>query len=166
MHWKIVLLLAVIILVFLPSCDNQQSDLIKRPVGSFLGLKPTNSAVLLYPGLISINFTEYNGTFSPSGDEFFYTSDIPGRASIVHMKMNDEGQWSDPKIASFSGNFVEYDPVFSPNGDRLYFSSTRPTSNSDQDYQSNVWYVDRINEGWSEPIYVPLTKRRRLFSVR
>lgn len=118
--------------------------------GPYFGLVPTDSPQMLAPGIVSTVLTEYNGTFSPDGKEFFYTSEAAGKGNIVYTKLGADNIWTPPEIASFSGKYSEYDPLFSPDGSQLYFSSERPLAQSDQ-RNTNIWFLNRTESGWSEP---------------
>lgn len=131
----------------------------------FFGLNPTDTPKLLAPEIISTSITEYNGTFSTDGTEFFYTSEVPGKSIITFTKLDSiTNIWSSPEIASFSGKYSEYDPLFSPDGNRLYFSSERPTPENPQSNNTNIWFVERNQKGWSLPQYVPLSGKGDYFS--
>ena len=123
-----------------------------------MNLEPTDTPKLLMPELIASPFDEYNGTFSPDGKEFFYTTNTPNKGLITHTKLNENGVWEQPKVAHFSGEFSEYDPIFSPDGKRLFFTSERPISKDDESGKTNIWYVERQTKGWSEPKLLNLEK--------
>lgn len=122
--------------------------------GAFFGVAPTDQPQLLAPELLASPVVEYNGTFSPNGLEFYYTTDTPSNAYITFTQIQSDSTWSAPKIASFSGEFSDYDPLFSPDGNRIYFSSSRPEGDNEN---SKVWYVERKDSSWSEPVRVILT---------
>lgn len=120
----------------------------------FFGVIPESTPKLLAPELLASPTEEYNGTFSPDGREFYYTTDIPENAFITFTELMPDNTWSEPKVASFSGKYSDYDPIFSPDGSRLYFSSSRPEPDNKN---SKNWYVDRTDTGWSEPKQIVLT---------
>ncbi|MEM7660004.1 MAG: hypothetical protein AAF399_28090 [Bacteroidota bacterium] len=126
------------------------------PDGPFFQSVPTDTPTLLGAGRISSVLTEYNGTFPPDGTTFFYTSEVAGKGHIVFSHMQEDGHWSQPAIAPFSGTYSEYDPIFSPDGSRLYFSSERPIPGQDQPSGTHIWWVEPSADGWSEPTFVPL----------
>ena len=132
--------------------------------GPFMGLKATDEPQLLAPDLIAQPFVEYNGTFSADGTLFFYTTQMPGTGVISYTEMTADGSWTAPRAAPFKSNFPEYDPLFSPDGKRLYFSSERTVNEGDEGGQSNIWYVDRQGDGWSDPVNIPLTEDADYFS--
>lgn len=147
----------MMILTFLGCKTEEQSPIdSQEPTakGAFFGVTPTDQPQLLVPELLASPVVEYNGTFSPNGSEFYYTTDTPYNAYITFTTMQVDGTWSIPKIASFSGEFSDYDPLFSPDGNRIYFSSSRPENDNQN---SKVWYVERKDSLWSEPIRVVLT---------
>jgi Tol biopolymer transport system component len=151
------LILAFVIPLFLSGCKPepiQTSDL--NITGKYLNMTPSEVPQLLAPDLLASSLTEYNGTFNPEGDEFFFTTNTPSKGIICYTQMGGDGAWSTPKVAGFSGIFSEYDPLFSPDGNRLYFSSERPIPQNAENTYSNIWYVDRNGKSWSEPVYIDL----------
>nr|WP_299382427.1 hypothetical protein [Allomuricauda sp.] len=122
--------------------------------GPFFGVTPSATPKLLAPELLASPSTEYNGTFTPDGTVFFYTTDMPYNAYITFTKMQEDSTWSEPRIASFSGTFSDFDPLFSPDGNRLYFSSSRPEPDNEN---SKIWYVERQGNDWGAPQRVVLT---------
>jgi Tol biopolymer transport system component len=123
----------------------------------FFGMAATESPQTLGDELINSPATEYNGTFSPDGTEFFYTAEISGVGVICNTSMNADGSWQAPTIASFSGEHSEYDPMFSLDGNRVYFSSERPPSNGQPDDRTYLWYSEKTGDVWGEPVMVQLT---------
>jgi hypothetical protein len=75
----------------------------------------------------------------------------------------ENGQWSIPRIASFSGKFSDDKAHFSANGSRFYFSSRRPIDGL-SDQENNLpgwvyrdWYVDKIGDKWPETAILNLS---------
>jgi hypothetical protein len=134
------------------------------PSGPFLGMSPSDSKVLLAPNFISNSLSEYNGTFSPDGRAFFYTSEFAGKGHIVSTQMAEDGTWSLPRIVEFASDFSEYDPLFTPDGSRLYFSSERPLHDSAAFGLSHIWYLQKNDSNWSEPSHLTLTGTGDYFS--
>ena len=70
----------------------------------------------------------------------------------------EDGRWSTPEVAPFSGRWSDADPHLSPDGTRMYFISNRPIAGGDEkrgDY--DIWYVERtaLTAPWSEPTRLP-----------
>lgn len=147
------ILTTILLMVFASSCSKQ---VVEKVNGPFLGMKPTQSPLLLAPDLIASSLDEYNGTFSADGKEFFFTTNTPAQGIISNVKMDDKGNWSKATIASFSGEFSEYDPLFSPLGDKLFFTSERPRSKTDSSGKTNIWYINKQDSSWGEPQYLDL----------
>ncbi len=124
------------------------------PRGEYLGqkkpgLKPERFA----PGVVSTEKSELNSVFTPDGREFYFTiQTVRGPWKIMGTKLND-GVWTKPEVASFSGVHSDVDLFISPDGRRLFFCSNRPLDGQGKprrDY--DIWVVERAGEGWSEPV--------------
>ncbi|NAY91521.1 hypothetical protein GTQ34_06295 [Muricauda sp. JGD-17] len=154
---KLKSLLLIIVFAILgckESIPTTKIEEVLAPKGPFFGIDPTDEPQLLAPELLASPTTEYNGTFSPDGTVFYYTTNMPGNAYITFTEMQEDSTWSNPRIASFSGTYSDYDPLFTPAGKRLYFSSSRPKGNNEN---SKVWYVEQKDDSWSDPVRVILT---------
>ena len=110
---------------------------------------PGFSPQLFGSQIVSTRLKERDITISPDGTEIYYTTFTNGfDGNIFYVKLED-GKWSLPKIAPFSGNKEDLEPAFSPDGNKLFFASKRQTNNYD------IWYVERQSGGeWSNPISV------------
>ena len=146
-------------LSFSISCSDNPDQETAVAYGPFLGMQPTDTPTLLAPDLLASSLVEFNGTFTPDGKTFFYTSDIPNHGIIAFTEMKEDGSWSPPAVAPFSGAHSEYDPIFSPDGKRLYFSSRRPTELYENKNKSNIWWVEKKGDSWSDPTLIPLAEQ-------
>ncbi|MBN2244545.1 MAG: PD40 domain-containing protein, partial [Candidatus Aminicenantes bacterium] len=55
----------------------------------------------------------------------------------------------------FSGKYRDGGPAFSPDGSRIYFYSRRPLQeDSEKMHDNDIWYVERNQNGWSQPIHL------------
>lgn len=102
-------------------------------------------------------------TFSPTGDEFYFTHYDPdtNACSIEFMKMTD-GVWGEPEVASFSSEFTDNDIAMSVDGTRVVFRSNRPLSGEPTDESRDglyLWTSVRTETGWSEPEVVAFDGR-------
>jgi len=120
--------------------------------GPYLGQKPPGLTPRIFaPGTVSTSKPEFNAAFSPDGKEFYFSIvQSSGRETMMFMKMRNN-QWTLPKSASFVSGKNDCDPFFSHNGNRLYFISTRPKKNRPDSKDWDIWFVDKIESGWSEP---------------
>jgi len=126
--------------------------------GEYFGLeKPGLVPEIFGPGVIStIDGFEFAGSFSPDGEEFFFTYRKPGVQSncIKYMKQ-ENGIWSSPDFAAFSSSFPEVEPHISPDGKKLYFNSRRPLPGKKvQNNNRDVWVVKKDKEKWGEPQFL------------
>jgi hypothetical protein len=107
------------------------------------------------PGIVSTDLDESNGSFSADGKSFYfvrrgaYTTSPP--ISIICFSEFGDGKWTRPEVAPFSGIYVDGSPCFSPDGKGLYFGSKRPTESNPNGSDWNIWFVDKIDNGWSAP---------------
>ncbi len=132
------------------SCTQQSDFLLLK--GPYLGQKPPGMTPEIFAeGIVSTGASEFGSTFAPDGQEFYYAVSGVPRQVIVFMKFQ-ENRWTQPQIPVFSGRYNDWDLNFSPNGKKLYFTSNRPlTGTGDPLDNSNLWVVDKLNTGWSEP---------------
>jgi hypothetical protein len=129
--------------------------------GPYLGQTPPgDTAELFAPGIVADIHHEHSAAiFSPAGDELYWTvvfmpiqSPLP--AVIMRMGM-ENGRWTEPEVAPFSGQYSDDVGGFSPDGNRLYYSSRRPLpGESEPNDKADIWYVERTPSGWSEPIWL------------
>ncbi|HPG39937.1 MAG TPA: hypothetical protein PLP19_11270 [bacterium] len=96
----------------------------------YLGQTPPGDTPQVFaPGIIS---TENLELFSPAitadGTEIYWSRiDLPPEenwSKIMYVKY-ENGIWSEPEVASFSGFYPDYSPLFSRDGNKLYFASER-----------------------------------------
>jgi Tol biopolymer transport system component len=103
-------------------------------------------------GVISTTDYELNSAFLPDGKTVFFTKSTAnlGFWTIVSSRL-ENGQWSEPEVATFSGRYSDADLCASPDGKRLVFISRRPVPDKPGRPVPHLWYVDRTPGGWSEP---------------
>jgi hypothetical protein len=115
---------------------------------------PGENPVVFAPGVVSAeeHFEHSCLAFSPDYSEVYWSTDFTefGFYDIVYMK-NENGRWSAPKLAPLSEKYHAGSPVFSYDGKELFFSSTRPRYENAGNSDGNIWVVERIGNGWSEP---------------
>ena len=139
---------------------TQQKDF-PQLTGPYLGQEPPGMTPEMFaPGIISLEGRyELNSEFSPDGNEFYFelSTTTPeqkkkGEYFYVIMVSRRIGDvWREPEMVSFSGEYATMDFCFSPNGNRMYFTSDRP-NDCDAKPKNNIWYVERVGQGWSDPV--------------
>ncbi|MCP4545022.1 MAG: hypothetical protein GY835_00995 [bacterium] len=94
-------------------------------------------------------------THSPLGDEVIVTqSDLAWFPFLIQVTNTRDGVLHS-RIPPFAGKYRDSYPCFSPDGSRLYFNSNRPEIDGDDPVDADrLWYVDRTDDGWAEPVYL------------
>jgi hypothetical protein len=136
----------------LPSC-NSAAELPEPLEGPYLGQQPPGPTRATFaPGFVSTRARELNATFTPEGDELYFTRRIDERMTLM-VSRRVEGVWTAPEIVGFSGVFDDVDPFVSRDGSRLYFSSKRPIDGDGEEKDADLWFVERqAGGGWGEPV--------------
>jgi Tol biopolymer transport system component len=145
--------------LLLTACPGQQTAEQETPLptGDWLGQEPPGDVPQLFaPGVVSTELDELNSIFSPDATEFLFGVKLPDRERHTMLITRREGEtWSAPAVLPFSGAFADADPIYSPDGNRIYFISMRPRQAGDERNDWNIWFVDRTEEGWSDPVLMP-----------
>lgn len=128
--------------------------------GPYLGQKPPGMTPEVFaPGILN---TKERGAFcfvfSPDGNEFYfvyYERENENSGGMARMKRIDDA-WSEPEMLPFNSSTFDNDMCLSADGKRLVFRSWRalPDGEKPKDH-SYLWYVERIDGGWSraKPLY-------------
>lgn len=108
-------------------------------------------------GTISTPEKELNITTTIDGKRVYYTkSDIRWQRMTIVYSDFENGRWTTPKVASFSGRWPDGDPFISPDGKRLFFISRRPVDGETPKSDWDLWYVDKMENGrWSRAKRLP-----------
>lgn len=128
--------------------------------GPYLGQEPPGEEPEIFAlGIVSTNHHSHSAiAFSPDGSEAFWTPMFSrpeagyGYGTVFHTRMED-GKWTLPVVAPFSREMENRCdvPFFSADGNRLYFISRRPLQPGGPSGE-RIWFVEKRNEGWSEPM--------------
>jgi len=122
--------------------------------GPYLGQEPPGMTPEPFaPGvLVARDGDAINSVFSPDGNEFYYVilEDQSPRYNLWFTQRVN-GVWATPRELRLAGEYEVADIAISPDGERLYFCSDRPTYWDDAE-GFDIWYVEREEDGWSEPI--------------
>ena len=108
-------------------------------------------------GIVSSNHQEHSTlSISTDGNEMWWSIwELPRSSErvqkILYIK-RDGDQWVGPRIAAFSGKYKEGGPFLSYDGNTLFFYSRRPIDLDTLEKDIDIWFVDRTENGWSEPV--------------
>lgn len=138
-------------------CSNDSS--ITEPTVEFdyLGQTPPGLTPQPFAHSIFRNFALHSSpAFSNDGNEVFWSAfdmSSPGsyKLRLFYMK-KENGIWKDPTKATFLLNGVGDSPIFSPDGNKLFFLSGAPTSQNPNNTKENLYYSNKTENGWSEPV--------------
>lgn len=146
MKYKVIIVLAF----FLLNCQTNTEE----PKAYSINIQTTADHLMLFgENVISTPLYQRDLAISPQRNELIYTlGDYKQnkRCLVVLNQINEN--WTDAKILNISGKYQDIEPFYSNNGNRLYFASNRPIYNDITRDDYNIWYSDRIEDGWSEPI--------------
>jgi hypothetical protein len=121
---------------------------------------------LIGPGTVSTGLQETSVAMTPDGETlYFMRSDFGEKDDTILVSHRQDGHWTKPEVASFSGQWHDSEPALSPDGKRLYFVSNRPlrpggapvtAEMSGRHFAgTNLWYVERQPDGrWGMPVHV------------
>jgi len=135
------------------SCTPSGEQGRKEYKGPYLGQPlPGNTPELLAPGFIDTGMEELVITFTPDGNECFWSVRFSGLETILTSRV-EKGRWIEPEVAFFAGTWYDGWPVIQPDGKRMFFHSNRPVTNGTSGVTStfNIWYLDKTASGWSDP---------------
>ena len=146
--WGFALLFIAILAAF--NCSNSENS--KVLSGEYFGQTPPDTIPTLFaPGIISDGMNNRDMTYSPAGDEFFYSLWLPKRSGVIMYVRRINEIWGTPEIAPFSGKYSDIEPCFSPDGREAYFVSNRPVDPEGDAKDYNIWYAKKNELGWEKP---------------
>jgi Tol biopolymer transport system component len=121
---------------------------------------PTPAAAepqLFAENVISTADDESHPAFTPDGKTLYFLKNTPSFnhwTIVVFREQN--GKWSRPEVAPFSGQFSDADPFITLDGERFFFISTRPVNGKAKE-DTDIWMMKKKDNGsgapasWSEP---------------
>lgn len=122
------------------------------PKGAYMGEKqPDLQPHIFAPNFISTEESEFGSVFNAVGTTFYYGVDIKGKNEIRYSQLIND-QWSAPQKVIPNDPYGYNDPFLSPDEQRLYFISKRPLEGQEKKEDQDIWYIEREQSGWSQPI--------------
>jgi hypothetical protein len=141
-----------------PNCYDDPASSAKSTFlelrGPYLGQEPPGLEPQIFaPGIISTGLATRDVAMTPDGNEFYFAVTLGGRTMIMVTRQQN-GAWTEPVVAPFSGRYLDIEPAISPDGQRFFFLSTRPQAGQEEKsgwvYQ-DIWVMDREGDSWGEP---------------
>lgn len=151
MHRTISLFLCIYSTVLLSCTPQDQTPALK---GEYLGQSPPgDDPVLFAPGIISTGMNERDIAITPEGDEIYFTISLGRSVYAVAVCRSENGIWTHPEIAPFSGlkGIQDLEPFISPDGEKFYFVSDRPAAEGEKKGNMDIWVMDHTDTGWGDP---------------
>jgi hypothetical protein len=145
-----ILLIAIIAAGFFYA--QEESDDFPVLEGPYLGRKPPGmSPEIFAPGIVTTGLhDDYGPAISKDGNEIYFR--IWGKPyAIIWVIKCVDGKWDKPEVAPFSGQYEDGGFIFSKDGNRIYFDSDRPLNNEGEPKDTDIWFVDREENGWGQP---------------
>lgn len=128
---------------------------------------PDIAPTIFAPGIVSGPAHDSAPAFTSSGNEVYFGRSSPQQSTILVSERRNDGPWSAPRIAPFSGIWNDMEPAMSPDGRFLVFVSNRPDREGGAEVEGfyagskqhggRLWRVDRLASGWSTPVLLPAT---------
>ncbi len=114
-------------------------------------------AIPFAPGVISTtNDSEFHLAFTPDGKKAYFSRRAPEEKQRIYETTFENGQWTSPKLSSFSTDRDEA-PSITPDGKYFFFGSERPIPNraNQGNFDMNIWMMERSGESWTDPKPLP-----------
>ena len=157
-----VLTAVLLFLLFSVSCGQDKgtdTNNSTNPEGPYFG----NTLPGLEPEPFNMDFIpdryylHSSPVFSPDGKEAYFSVFIKNASfsERILFTNRDNGKWTTPELAPFSGDFFDGGPCLTPDGNKLFYSSGRNPSGTGRKEDRDIWYVERTSGRWSEPIRTP-----------
>jgi Tol biopolymer transport system component len=152
-YWILILIIIVSFGCHNNKIEKETEENFPKLTGKYLGQKePGLKPEIFAPNIVSTGMAEINSVFSPGYKEFYYSIRMPSGQLVIMVTKYDGAQWSEPKVASFSGEYSDADPFITHDGNWLYFISQRPvdsTKIAKNDW--DIWRTRKDGDKWSEP---------------
>ncbi|MCX2719186.1 TolB family protein [Lentiprolixibacter aurantiacus] len=111
------------------------------------------SLTLFGENLISTSLYERDLAINPQGNEIIFTlGDYKQSRRVLVILREINGIWRKPEVMNISGRYHDIEPFFANNGNRLFFASNRPINQDSTRNDYNIWYSDKIENIWTEPL--------------
>src|SRR5206468_9307685 len=87
----------------------------------------TDKPSIFGEGVISTGDYESHPAFTPDMKTIYFLKDSPDFFFwTIFVSDFQDGRWSEPRVAPFSGQYKDADPFITADGSKLFFISNRP----------------------------------------
>jgi hypothetical protein len=123
--------------------------------GAYLDQEPPGTTAEVFaPGIVSRpDSTEFSGTFSPDGREYYFYRVSEDSSSQILFSKAVDGGWTAPEQLPATAGHDAYTPHLTLDNKRLYFAWRRPAPEGQPGSPSEIgiYVVKRTRTGWSKP---------------
>jgi Tol biopolymer transport system component len=128
---------------------QQQAPEFPKLKGPYLGQKaPGMTPEVFAPGIISTEAHEFSCSFTPDGNEFYFTRRDPTtKTPLIMVTKLVDGAWTKPEVVPFIDNTQSFEPRVTADGKRLYFTFGKIIPGQ-QGPPMNIFYVERQGTNW------------------
>jgi Tol biopolymer transport system component len=153
MKQKLNTLMAALCLTISAQAVSGQGAGAKMP---FASEKPILEPTIFAPSRISTGDYESHPEFTPDGKTLYFLKSTPDfNFWTIVLSRFENGLWSEPQVAPFSGQYSDADPFITADGKRMFFISRRPVNpnvSPNAAGKLDIWVMDKTGSGdWSEP---------------
>lgn len=117
--------------------------------------KPMSEPKVFAEGILCTGDYESHPAFTPDGKTVYFLKNNPNFTFwTIVVSHFENGRWTTPEVAPFSGQYSDADPFITPDGKRFYFISSRPlerTAGAKPKDDLDIWMMEKTARGWSEP---------------
>jgi Tol biopolymer transport system component len=93
--------------------------------------------------VISTADDESHPAFTPDGKTLYFLKNDPSfNHWTIVVSHEQNGRWSTPEVAPFSGQFSDADPFIAADGQRFFFISTRPVNGKPKE-DTDIWMMKK-----------------------
>jgi Tol biopolymer transport system component len=145
----------IIALLAMVGLGGGQPVCVAQPTGAV-----TSEPQLFAGNVISTADDESHPAFTPDGKTLYFLKNDPSfNHWTIVVSREQNGKWSTPEVAPFSGQFSDADPFITLDGQRVFFISTRPLNGKTKE-DTDIWMMKKSGDAaaggtkWSEPEHV------------
>jgi hypothetical protein len=113
--------------------------------------KPMTEPTIVGKGIISSGDFDSHPAFTPNGRTIYFVRSSPNfKFWTIFVSKFENGRWTQPEVAPFSGQYSDADPFITSDGHQFYFISKRLV-NGRAKTDNDIWVMNKTETGWSEP---------------
>ncbi len=120
-------------------------------VAPYVVAGPLTEPAIFSKGTISTGDYESHPAFAPDGKTIYFLKDSPDFSYwTIFVSRFQNGRWTKPEIAPFSGQYRDADPFITVDGSKLLFISDRPVPGKAH-RDLDIWAMDWNGNEWGPP---------------